>query len=57
VRRPKQDVGHASYRMTDNTRGAIVDTIPQLIRKLDHSVSDVRGAVVNVIVELAKNGA
>jgi hypothetical protein len=42
--------------MIDNTRGAVENTIPQLIQKLDDSNSDVRRAVVNVIVELAKNG-
>jgi hypothetical protein len=42
--------------MTDNTRGAVENTIPLLIQKLDHSDSDVRRVVVNGIVELAKNG-
>jgi hypothetical protein len=55
VCRSKQDVGHTPYRMTDNTRGAVENSIPQLI-KLDDSDSDVRRAVVDGIVELAKNG-
>jgi hypothetical protein len=42
--------------MTDNTRGAVENTIPKLIQKLDDSNSDVRRAVVNGIVELAKSG-
>jgi hypothetical protein len=42
--------------MADNTRGAVENTIPQLIQKLDDSDSDVRISVVNTIVELAKDG-
>jgi hypothetical protein len=42
--------------MIDNTRGAVENTIPQLIQKLDDSDSDVRRAVVDRIVELANNG-
>jgi hypothetical protein len=42
--------------MTDNTRVAIENMIPQLIQKLDHSGSDVRRAVVDVVAKLAKNG-
>jgi hypothetical protein len=56
VCRSKQDVGHTSYRMTDNTRGAVENSIPQLIKQLDDSDSNVRKAVVDGIVELAKNG-
>jgi hypothetical protein len=57
VRRPKQDVGHTSYRTTDNFREAIEDTVPQLIQMLDDSDWLVRRDIVNVIVKLAKNGA
>jgi hypothetical protein len=42
--------------MTDIARGAIEDTIPQLIQKLDDSNLDVRRAVMDGIVQLAKNG-
>jgi hypothetical protein len=42
--------------MIDTNRGAVENTIPQLIHKLDDSDSYVRRAVVNGIVELAKNG-
>jgi hypothetical protein len=42
--------------MTENTRGAVENTIPQLIHKLDDSDWSVRWAVVDGIVELAKNG-
>jgi hypothetical protein len=42
--------------MTDNTRGVVENTIPQLIQMLDDSDSYVRRAVVNGIVELAKSG-
>jgi hypothetical protein len=42
--------------MIDTNRGTVENTIPQLIHKLDDSDSSVRRAVVNGIVELAKNG-
>jgi hypothetical protein len=42
--------------MADNTCGSIEATIPQLIHKLDDSDSDVRWAVGDGIVELAKDG-
>jgi hypothetical protein len=42
--------------MIDTNRGTVENTIPQLIHKLDDSDSFVRRAVVNGIVELAKNG-
>jgi hypothetical protein len=41
--------------MSDTTRGAIENTIPQLIQLLDDADSYVRSAVVDGIVELAKN--
>jgi hypothetical protein len=44
------------HLMTDNTRGDIENAIPQLIQRLDDSDSYVRRAVVNAMVELAKNG-
>jgi hypothetical protein len=56
VCRSKQDVGHISYRIIDNTRGAVENTVPQLIQKLADSDSDVRWAVVHGIVELANDG-
>jgi hypothetical protein len=42
--------------MTDTAREAVENSIPKLIQKLDDSDSDVRRAVVNGIVELAKSG-
>jgi hypothetical protein len=42
--------------MAENTRGAVENTIAQLIPMLDDSDSDVCSAVVDGIVELAKSG-
>jgi hypothetical protein len=56
VCRSTENVQNISYRVTDNTRGAIEKMIPLLIWRLDDEDPYVRGAVVNAMVELAKNG-
>jgi hypothetical protein len=56
VCRSTENVQNISYQVPDNTLGAIEKMIPLLIQRLGDSSLYVRGAVVNAMVELAKNG-